>query len=306
VRAAQAITAAAAALATAGVDSPRVDAEILAAFVLDRSRGQLLAGPPLTPHQLDRYRELVASRAQRVPLQHLTGRAPFRRLELQVGPGVFVPRPETELLVQWGLARLTAPVGAGPTETAARPSTGPVVVDLCAGAGPIAISVALEAPGSRVYAVEQDPAALAWLDRNAAIARAAGAEVIVVAADASAGGALAGLAGMMDLVLANPPYLPLHAAGQLPAEVARHDPPQALFAGPDGLTVIRALVPSAAALLAPGGAVGFEHDPGQTGAVAALFRRDGLFGEVELHHDLAGRPRFTTAIRTPAPLRVAH
>jgi release factor glutamine methyltransferase len=275
-----AIRQAATALAEAGVPSPGVDAALLAAFVLDVQRGALALDPPLSARQLVRFRKLVAQRARRIPLQHLTGVAPFRDLLLAVGPGVFVPRPETELLVAWGLNWLAT---AGPAA--------PIVVDLCSGSGAIAVSVARSQQHAQVYAVERDPAALAWLRRNAGAL-----PVHVVAGDATEGAVLAELDGRVDLVLANPPYVPAAVAGSLPPEVA-HDPPAALFAGPDGLAVIRALVPRIAVLLRPGGAVGLEHDESHASSVAALLSEGGTFRDVLLHHDLAGRPRFTTATR---------
>ncbi|GAA1806611.1 peptide chain release factor N(5)-glutamine methyltransferase [Luedemannella flava] len=269
-----------AALAEAGVVSARTDAELLAAHVLATTRGRLLLAPDLTEEQHREYASLIAARESRVPLQHLTGRAAFRHLDLAVGPGVFVPRPETELLVEWGLAWLRGH------------TADPVVVDLCAGSGAIALSVATEHPGADVYAVERDPAALAWLRRNAAEA-----PVTVLAGDVIDPATLADLDGRVDLVLCNPPYVPLTAAGQLSVEVTEHDPAVAVFGGPDGLDLIRPLVGRVAALLAPGGAFGVEHDDTHGGAVPALLRADGRFERVRLHHDLAGRPRFTTARR---------
>ena len=264
-------------LSAAGVESPRVDAELLAAHVLGISRGRLLLIDSLRPTELSRFTELVAERARRIPLQHLLGTAAFRHLELQVGDGVFVPRPETELLAGWGIAQ-TAP--------------GSTAVDLCSGTGAIALSVADEARPGRVIAVERSPAALAYLRRNAA----AFPGVEVVEGDVTDPDLLAELHGDVDVLLCNPPYVPDGTA--VPPEVAEHDPAEAVFGGADGLTVLRPVVALAATLLKPGGVVGIEHDDVHGEAVPALLRADGRFVEVTAHLDLSGRPRYTTARRT--------
>lgn len=284
-RVADAVTEATAALADAHLASPRVDAEILAAFVLGVRRGQLAGATDLSPAQLERFQSLVNERAARIPLQHLTGTAPFRHLELAVGPGVFVPRPETEMLVEWGLRWLRS----NPDSAGGDP---PVVVDLCSGSGAIAASVAVEAPGTRVYAVERDTAALRWLRRNTDELA-----VEVVEGDATAASTLQDLDGTVDLVLCNPPYVPEIGASGLPPEVTEHDPGSAVFGGRDGLDVIRPLIGRVAALLRPGGAFGVEHDDTHAYVVPTLVQADGRFTRVELHHDLAQRPRFTTASR---------
>ncbi|HZN19677.1 MAG TPA: peptide chain release factor N(5)-glutamine methyltransferase [Micromonosporaceae bacterium] len=284
------IARAASVLREAGVAAPRADAELLAAHVLGVPRSRLVLAGGLTGARLAAFDQLVALRARRVPLQHLLGSAGFRRLELAVGPGVFIPRPETELLVEWGLEVL-------------RDLGGPCVVDLCAGAGAVALAVAQEGPPGRVYAVERAPAALAWLRRNAAVRVAAGdPPVEVVAGDATDPATLSTLDGQVDLVLCNPPYVP--AGTQVDAEVSDHDPADAVFAGPDGLAVIRPVVARVAALLRPGGRVGIEHDDSHGEAVPALLRADGRFDDVRDHADLAGRPRFATA-RRRAPQEMA-
>jgi release factor glutamine methyltransferase len=290
VRVANAVTDAAAKLTAAGVGSARADAELLAAHVLGIARGQLWLAGDFTGEQERRFSDLVNERAARVPLQHLTGTAPFRHLQLAVGPGVFVPRPETEVLVEWGLRWLR-----DRSSSSAR-----LVVDLCAGAGAIAASVASEAPQTRVYAVEWDPAALRWLRPNVS-----GLAVTVVEGDATDPATLSELDGRVDLVLCNPPYVPEIGAAGLPAEVSEHDPHGAVFAGTDGLQVIRALIPRAAALLCPGGAVGIEHDDTHAYVVPTLVAADGRLTNVELHHDLARRPRFTTATRAGDGRRMA-
>jgi release factor glutamine methyltransferase len=265
------------------VDSSRVEAEILAAHVLGVPRGRLALVDAFTPAQLIRYRELVAARARRVPLQHLTGTAAFRHLELAVGPGVFIPRPETELLAGWGI-------------TAAGQAGTLLVVDLCSGSGAIALAVAHEVPQARVYAVEQSPTALEWLRRNAANRAGAGdSPIVVVEGDATDPATLSTLDGQVDVLLCNPPYVP--AATAVPPEVADHDPAAAVFGGADGLAVIGPIVDRAATLLRSGGWLGIEHDDSQAGAVPALMRQSGHFAQITDERDLAGRPRFATARR---------
>ncbi|MFE9954202.1 peptide chain release factor N(5)-glutamine methyltransferase [Micromonospora sp. NPDC005299] len=274
---------AARALAAAGVEAARAEAEQLAAYVLDVPRGRLALADGFTPAQRDRLDTLVDRRVAREPLQHLTGTAGFRHLELAVGPGVFVPRPETELLAGWGI------------EQAGRRAE-PLVVDLCSGSGAIALAVAQELPSARVVAVERSPAALDWLRRNAAARAAAGDRPIeVVAADVTDPALLADLVGRVDVLLCNPPYVPRSVV--VPPEVAGHDPDEAVFGGADGLDVIRPVVGRAAVLLRPGGVLGVEHDDTHAAAVPALLAADGRYERVEEHRDLVGRPRYATASR---------
>jgi len=263
-------------LAAAGVESPRADAELLAAHVLGVGRGRLALIDTIRGDELRRFVALTGERAKRIPLQHLLGTAAFRHLELAVGEGVFVPRPETELLAGWGIEH-TAP--------------GATVVDLCSGSGAIALAVADEARPGRVVAVERSPAALAFLRRNAAAA----STVEVVAGDVTDPAVLSELRGTVDVVLCNPPYVPVGTA--VPPEVADHDPAGAVFGGADGLTIIRPVIALAAGLLRPGGVVGIEHDDVHASAVPELLRADGRFTEVAEHLDLTGRPRFATARR---------
>jgi release factor glutamine methyltransferase len=263
-------------LAEAGVASPRVDAELLAAHVLGVGRGRLLLIDTVRGDEARRFSALAAQRARRVPLQHLLGTAAFRHLELAVGDGVFVPRPETELLAGWGIEH-TAP--------------GATVVDLCSGTGAIALSVADEAAPGRVIAVERSPAALAYLRRNAEPFPV----VRVVPGDVTDPGLLTECRGMVDVLLCNPPYVPDGTA--VPPEVADHDPAEAVFGGADGLVVIRPVIALAAVLLRPGGVVGIEHDDGHAATVPDLLRADGRFADVVARQDLTGRPRYATARR---------
>ncbi|WFE46686.1 peptide chain release factor N(5)-glutamine methyltransferase [Verrucosispora sp. WMMD1129] len=276
-------------LAAAGVTSARAEAELLAAYVLEIPRGRLALADGFTDEQLDGYRALVARRSRREPLQYLTGTAGFRHLELAVGPGVFVPRPETELLAGWGVdqARTIARAGGRPE---------PLVVDLCSGSGAIALSVASEVPQTRVVAVERSPEALSWLRRNAAARAAAGDRPIeVVAADATDPALLDELAGRVDVLLCNPPYVPLAVA--VPPEVADHDPAEAVFGGADGLDVIRRVIDRAGFLLRTGGVLGIEHDDSHGAVLPGLLAADGRYVTIVDHRDLADRPRFVTASR---------
>ena len=274
------IAAAADRLAAAGVASPRPDAELLAAHVLGVPRGRLLLAPAPTDDERAHLEALVARRAAREPLQHLLGTAVLGPAEVAVGPGVFVPRPETELLLEWGLGAL-------------RGRRAPVVVDLCTGSAALAVALAHERPDAVVHAVERDGAALAWARRNAG-----GSRVTVHAGDVTDPACLAALDGTVDLVVANPPYVP---DGTVVGPEVHHDPAGAVFAGPDGLAVVRPLAVTAARLLRPDGRVGVEHDQSHPAGVRAALAAAGL-AEVVTRDDLAGRPRVTTA-RRPAPPR---
>jgi len=258
-----------------------VDAELLLCAVLGTTRTALLTLGEVPAEPTARFAALVEERAARVPLQHLTGTAPFRHVELAVGPGVFVPRPETEQIAGWVLTRIAA-------------LATPTVVDLGTGSGAIALSVANEHPDVRVFAVERDAGAIEWTRHNAATRAAAGdTPVEVLAGDMTDLALLAELDGTVDVVVSNPPYVPDGA--RLPREVADHDPPLALWGGPDGLDVVRGLLGTAARLLRPGGWLGIEHADQQGGSLPALVRAHGRWTDVTDHPDLAGRPRYTTA-----------
>ncbi len=271
------------ALAAAGVESPRVDAELLAAHVLDKPRSQLLMTPLVDDAEVDRLRELTARRATREPLQHILGTAVLGPVTVDVGPGVFVPRMETELLLEWGLGAL-------------RDVRDPLVVDLCTGSAALALAFGVSRPDATVHAVEADPAALRWASHNIA---AHDGRVTLHAADVRWPDLLIELEGRVDLLVCNPPYVP--DGTPVPPEVADWDPADAVFGGPDGLEIIRAVVRAGAGLLRHGGALAVEHDDTHGESVPELLRRRRTLAEVTEHHDLAGRPRFVTARRVPAP-----
>lgn len=270
-------------LEEAGVASPRADAETLAAHVLGVERGRLPMVPLVDPPVVDALRELVQRRAKREPLQHITGIAAMGPVTVEVGPGVFVPRPETELLLEWGLRLLEG-------------RTAPIVMDLCTGSGALALAVANARPDAQVFAVDNDPSALAWARRNADVRASAGDTPIkLYSGDIADSRLFAELDGLVDLVLCNPPYVP--PATDVPPEVADHDPPQAVFAQDGGLSVIKSVVQIAARLLVHGGGVAIEHDDTHGDVVPALLTSRRVLSDVQDHVDLAGRPRFATAKR---------
>jgi release factor glutamine methyltransferase len=271
----QVIDAAEVALAEAGVGSPRADAELLAAHAAGTDRGRL-AFTDTGPDFQARYDGLVAQRVKRIPLQHLIGTAAFGPVTVHVGPGVFVPRPETEAMLEWAVAQ--------------RLSADPVIIDLCTGSAALALALSRQWPDARVIAVDDAEDAVRYARRNTA-----GTPVELVQADVTAAGLLAELDGRVDLIVANPPYIPDGA--ELEPEVAEHDPPHALFGGPDGMAVINSIVELAARLLRDGGRCAVEHDDTTSASTVEAFTRSGHFADVTARSDLAGRPRFVTARR---------
>jgi release factor glutamine methyltransferase len=274
---AEALAEAARLLAEAGVPSPRVDAELLAAHLLGESAGRVRALALTGAASPEGLAELVAERAGRVPLQHITGKAHFRHLELDVGPGVFIPRPETETVAQHAI-------------DAARRTPGAKVVDLGTGSGAIAGSIASEVPGAEVYAVELSELAHAWAARNLEPLG-----VALVRGDLRT--ALEEHDGTFDVVVSNPPYIPPDAVPVDP-EVAEHDPELALYGGgADGMELPRATAASAARLLKSGGYFIMEHAEVQAQAVSKLLVDAGCWNDVATVFDLTGRERATAAVK---------
>ena len=268
-----------AAFEAAEIESSRVDAELIVAFVLGLSRGELqtkvIMGESL--EDTAAIEELFARRAAREPLQHLTGEAYFRNLTLKVGKGVFVPRPETELLTQLAL-------------DAASAFESPTVIDLCAGSGAIGIAIATELPSANVFAVEKSEDAFGYTKANY---EALAPQATVILGDAV--DAFQELNGNVQVVVSNPPYIPSAMVPIYP-EVALHDPALALYSGEDGLDLIRAISKRAQELLVAGGTVAIEHADMQSEAVVQLLLADG-WREIVDHKDFNGRPRAVTAIK---------
>ena len=282
-----AVTTATETLRQAGVDSPEHDARALAVHVLGLARpSDLLMVDDLDEHQAGAYDELVGRRADRVPLQHLTGSVGFRHIELEVGPGVFVPRPETESVVQFAV-------------DAMKGVDRPLCVDLCTGSGTIAFALANELPGAVVHAVERDADALEWTRRNAANRVAAGDPEVQLHLG-SAEDALPELDGQLDLVISNPPYVATTEAHIPDPEVVDHDPGIALWAGEDGLDVIRLVEQAARRLLKPGGLLVVEHSDRQGESAPALLAQAGGWTEIADHRDYADRDRYVTARWSPS------
>jgi release factor glutamine methyltransferase len=268
----------------AGIESALADAELLVGHVTGWTRGEVAAkafmGAELAADVVARIDELSARREAREPLQHITGEAPFRQLVLAVGPGVLIPRPETELVAEWAIEALRQV-----------PAATPRAVDLGTGTGALALALATEVPHAEVYAVELFPVALTWATRN--IGRYGDGRVTLVAGDAAT--ARPDLDGTVDVVVANPPYIP---DSEKPAdvEVLGYDPESALFGGPDGLRDVRVFIARAAQLLRSGGTLVIEHADGQGAAVRAIAAEAG-FRLTTTHNDLLHRERALTAVR---------
>lgn len=277
-------------LKDAGVPSARVDAELLAGHVLGEGRGRIaamtLSGAEISKDKAMRLRELTDERARRIPLQHLTGRAPFRTLELRVGPGAFIPRPETETVVELVLARLRGLLAGGAQH--------PRVVDLGTGSGAIAAALAAECPEAEVHAVELSEEAAAWAEMNFAALPSGSASVTLHRGDLrdlpAAG------AGAFDVVVSNPPYIP---GNMVPTEVEvrEHDPELALYGGgEDGLEMPFAVVAVAEKVLRPGGWFIMEHAEVQARRISAHCEARPALTGVRTHQDLGGRDRATSAL----------
>ena len=271
-------------LARAGVPSPDVDAELLIGFVLGMNRGEVQAkaitSTTVSTSEAAAITALMERRAGREPLQHITGRAPFRSLELAVGPGVFVPRPETEQVAQFAIDALRAAAGREP-----------IGVDLGTGSGAIALALATEVPHAMVYGVENSPEAFLWTRQNFRESGTDNARAIFV----DLASALPELDGTVAVVISNPPYIPLGAIPRDP-EVRLFDPEHALYGGEDGLDVVRQVSRTARRLLHPGGTLVLEHGELQAAAIAAILAADG-WRAIATHPDFLGRDRSTTALR---------
>ncbi|UOR03387.1 peptide chain release factor N(5)-glutamine methyltransferase [Leucobacter allii] len=276
------------ALERGGIEDPAGEAQLILAHALGVSRGRVqalaLLGSRVDADAAARAEEIAAERARRVPLQHLTGRAPFRTIELSVGPGVFVPRPETETVVQFAIDALQLV-----------PAAEPIAVDLCTGSGAIALAIAQEVPRARVWAVERDAHARAWAERN--VAEWGDGRVGLLAGDVRALDEIAELdaiRGRVDVLVSNPPYVP---DGMVPRdpEVRDHDPEAALYGGADGLDLVRAISRSARTLVRAGGLIVLEHAETQGEEIRRILAADG-WRAAATHPDLTRRDRTTTAL----------
>lgn len=296
------LAAAEARLEAVGIETPRVDAELLLCEAMGVTRGQLLLLDVVSDAQTAAFEAFVLKREQRMPLQHVVGRAAFRRIEVEIGPGVLTPRPETELLVDAALKHLASRRVAGERVR---------VVDLCSGSAAMTVSLAIEAGDADVVGLEFVQPAYDWGRRTGdafAVAIAAAGSTLdlrrgdVVGCESRE---LADLVGLVDVVVSNPPYIPKWAVPRDP-EVHLHEPAEALYGGEDGMQFVDAVVSAGRALLKPGGLLVIEHGDlqGEAGEVSVPWRvRElGGFEEVADHFDLARRPRYTTAIRSSSLL----
>lgn len=268
-------------LRAAGVESAQSDARILLAHASGTELARLPLLDEIDDAQTVAFEEMIILRERRIPVQHLTGRAHFRYLDLEVGPGVFVPRPETEVMTGWAIEQLR------PMITLLHR---PLVVELCAGSGAIAKAISTELTRVDLHAVE--------LSENAAEYAAANLrDTLVELHVEDMATALPQLDGTVDLVIANPPYIPLDAYESVAPEARDHDPTVALFSGADGLDAIRVVARVAARLLRPAGLLAVEHADVQGESAPAAVATTQAFTAVRDHRDLTGRPRFVTAVR---------
>ncbi len=268
-------------LQAAGVETPQSDARILLAHAAGVELARLPLLDQVDDAQADEFEQMIMLRERRIPVQHLTGRAHFRYLDLEVGPGVFVPRPETEVMTGWAIERLRPMITLHHR---------PLVVELCAGSGAISKAITTELTRVDIHAVELSENAAAYAFRNLA-------DTLVELHVQDMATSLPELDGTVDLVIANPPYIPLEAFESVAPEARDHDPTLALFSGHDGLDAIKVVVQVAARLLRPAGLLCFEHADVQGESAPAVVAATEAFTAVRDHRDLAGRPRFVTAVR---------
>ena len=269
-------------LKVAGVTSATVDAELLACYCLGISRSELqlliATSQPFPAKHLDMFHSVLARRVAREPLQHITGSAPFRHLELKVGPGVFTPRPETEQVVDFALEKISK-------------VENPIIVDLCSGSGAIAISLTTEIPVSKVFAVELSKDAYGYLLQNAASYGLSEDNL----RNEDLQNSLFELDGQVDLVISNPPYIPNDAI-PIDLEVQLHEPSMSLYGGVDGLDVVRQISIRAKSLLKSGGLLVLEHADSQSSAIGKLLLAEGWI-EIDARADLAGKERMISAVK---------
>lgn len=292
-------------LSNAGIDSAATESAELLAHVLSVPRGRLFMQDSVDEDDRILFEKLMAKRLNRIPIQHITGTAAFRQIELEVGPGVFIPRPESELVAEAAIRFLND-------------LKSPIAVDLCSGSGAIALSLAIEVPGTRVVGIEVSPDAFLWLKQN--IKRfdpEIPVEVHQIDATDFSAEVFVRLSGQCDVVTCNPPYIPADMIPRDP-EVRIHEPAVALYGGTDGLDVIRGIAKTAALLLKPGGLLVVEHadvqgpEAGEMSVVSVLrgvqidaelatympgMPGDFLYKGVGDRQDFNQRPRFTVASR---------
>lgn len=271
-----------------GIDSALADAELLAGHVLALSRGgvqaQIMMGTTLNDAQADALANLYGRRLAREPLQHITGVAYFRQLELSVGKGVFIPRPETEFVAQLAIDALHATISSGAKH--------PIAIDLGTGSGAIALAMATENPTAKIFAVEKSAEAFPFTKANFD-SYASSCDATLIQGDLA--DAFQELNGKVSVVASNPPYIPL-AMIPRDEEVRLHDPDLALYGGEDGMSVIHLVSATAKRLLVPGGTLVIEHADSQSAQVCQLLLADG-WREVRAHRDLTDRDRAVTAIK---------